>query len=1694
MTGLQLNVGLISGINFVELVDQLVRIDSIPMENLQARTDRLAAEANALTDLMALFLTSSYMIRRLNNVTPFRMTEATSNNPDLISVSRTGNPPIGSYTFTPLQMASAQQSVAQGVASASEPLGKTGTITIGKGWSVENDIELKDLNGGMGVEKGTIRLIDGNGVRANIDLRQAMTVRDVINAINENHDIDIVAELKNDHIILRDVSGGTSDMIVQEVSGGSTAASLGLIGNGVAVDADGVLRGNTIWRLGERMSLSLLNDGQGLVFDDIAIDLAVLCRDGSRVNVDFFRMTTEAERQAGAPNNIREITVGDLLNTINNSLDTGGAAGKISARISDDGKGIVIEDNTVGTGYTAIMQGVTNNPILHMLGLADSNNRGMTTQTTMFSDLLARVQVVNPVEVAFTNKAGERHVIEITREDLLDFEAMGAQRAYGTNALALAVIAGRFNSKLSEAGADITLSVNSTADGFSLVDRSDGPGTTTIEDLNFDLASRLGLTGMNTTEGVTALVGAIPGTMRFWDNAGNFADIEISREELDDIKTAEDLEKLFREKLTGTDVEGSIIIGLNDDENAVTFTIESNGTTSFARIFDISGNIATRLGLNTSQATPVQDALADLNITPGDISFTNMLGDTLDISIDQAELDGITSMQGLADLFNGKLRVPSTDPDADPGTTVAFSVQARVNGAENGLIFTDSSFTSAPLYEYDPDDPDIPPPVFGSVQIFDLSGDFAEKFKLDTATEMTVFTAFTTNPDPGPGLTGTGPIATPGGIRFTDRAGNVVEFEITDADLDALTDVDSIAQLFNDKIDGEVSIRVDVSGGRLTFTDYTNPAHFAGDGPDYPWNVQTFSRTDDDGVLLFGESNLPDLLGISGGTNSNQLAVTVAETRMSTTGLEITREFETRAIEIQTVSHGGKVQSNVIQTRNLLGGLDTVLMSSLNAGSGLAGEYGVNPSVPGAVEIQDRSGNKAALNFSYEDIKSMQTLGQAVSLYNQKIADHNATVAAEERVGITVRINDMKTGLEIVDTTGSSSHNLIFRDVVEDLVLPEIPPLDGISGGDGLAKLTFQDTNLMNGFSFAFTTTEDPVFANNKFTFYISPEIAAETDDNVRDTLLRESINTQIVDLWDRLPDAHQSHTPPMVTFPAGTSALALIDAASGAETRIAEGVPGAQMGVTHFPGQTFAAAINPRIASNFGLNIDEANSRVSGTSLNRQVVSFTTPLSELNGGAGVNMTNGAFSIVDSSTMIPNPNSAERNARPMVPDVRTIIIDPERHRTVGDIINAINRQNLAIRASLNQTGDGIMIEELGGGTGTFSIYDSTTNSQFAASLGIAGSVSPSQRDELGRGIITTSETHRIEIVATDSLNDVRDKINALDSNYAASIVNDGSSAPFRLSVSSKTTGEASAFNIDLSALGLSTVTMTEAKDAKMIYGDSNTANSLILTSSTNSFQGIVEGIDMTINGTSNTPVTITSASSSLDVKVSLEQFVENYNRYRENLNLMMTYSVDSDGNIQVMEDGGILWNSAEAKAFDRDLTRILMQTITGVPGIRTLADLGITIRGNLDDIESGASGLQTGMLAFDEDKFQAAWDRDPEAVQKFFFQEQEIRDNNGNTITIKTGWAQKFTDVSDTLVGSADGSIMGKTTARIDSLDRSISQNDQRIAFMNERLEWKRQMYLKQFYAMEQAMARMTSDMSAVGNLSSAWAANSSNG
>ncbi|MBX7074393.1 MAG: flagellar filament capping protein FliD [Pirellulales bacterium] len=294
------NIGLITGFPIADTVDKLIAIAAKPRDTLKSRVDDLTVEQNSFTVLSAGLLKLQLTALKLSNTNIFDQRTSSSSDDSLIRVSTTGSPAVGTYQFTPLQLAQSQQLLSSGFASNTAPIG-AGKLNLRFGGAIDEGISLGTLNGGLGVATGSIRITDRSGASAVVDLRAARTVDDVIHAVNTNTAINVRLETRGDKFVLVDKSGQMqSNLRVQEVGGGSTAADLGLL----AIDAAAnTADGQDVVRLGRDVLLSSLNNGNGLRFDASGADLRVNFRDGSApLDVDFSTPAVEGSKATATTN------------------------------------------------------------------------------------------------------------------------------------------------------------------------------------------------------------------------------------------------------------------------------------------------------------------------------------------------------------------------------------------------------------------------------------------------------------------------------------------------------------------------------------------------------------------------------------------------------------------------------------------------------------------------------------------------------------------------------------------------------------------------------------------------------------------------------------------------------------------------------------------------------------------------------------------------------------------------------------------------------------------------------------------------------------------------------------------------------------------------------------------------------------------------------------------------------------------------------------------------------------------------------------------------------------------------------------------------------------------------------------------------------------------------------------------------
>lgn len=338
-----------------------------------------------------------------------------------------------------------------------------GNLTFGTGGFVDPGISLDELNAGAGVQRGKIRITDRSGASAVIDLSFARNVDDVLNAINGSTDINVTATAVGDSFKLTDNSGGSGNLKVQDVSGGKTAANLGIDNIDVAANS---ATGSDVFTLSSKTVLSTLNDGTGVQLKT-GNDLSVALADGSTVGVDLGSAKT----------------LGDVLNAINSA-----GAGKLTAAIGSDGNRIELKDLTTGSSTFAVSN-VGSGTAADDLGLTKSAASNTISGTrlvsglrdTLISSLKGGAGLGTLGHISITNRNNVTSDVNLSGAETLG-DIVAAINSHATG---------------------VTASINTARNGIQLTDTTGGTASNFIVadgDSN-DTATALGITtnGANTT-------------------------------------------------------------------------------------------------------------------------------------------------------------------------------------------------------------------------------------------------------------------------------------------------------------------------------------------------------------------------------------------------------------------------------------------------------------------------------------------------------------------------------------------------------------------------------------------------------------------------------------------------------------------------------------------------------------------------------------------------------------------------------------------------------------------------------------------------------------------------------------------------------------------------------------------------------------------------------------------------------------------------------------------------------------------------------------------------------------------------------------------------------------------------------------------------------------------------------------------
>ncbi|TWT70493.1 flagellar filament capping protein FliD [Crateriforma conspicua] len=663
MGRIQSSVGLVTGTDILGTVDQLMQISAQPRDRLSAQTESLRQEQSAVNSLMAMVIGVQLAGNGLGSEALYHSKSASSSNKDVLSATAGENVETGDYSVRTLATAATHSvSSRRRFDSAEEALGFEGKLTVAPEGFLDQSASLSDLNGGRGVEAGTIRITDRSGASAEIDLSDARTVDDVITAINDA-DVDVRATTVGGAFRLIDETGqSASNLIVEQLGSDETAADLGLWGVNEASDSitgaalelpDGVqtLRG---------VALDELAGGAGL---DSLTTLDITLSDGSSASVDLSSATSTSE-------------VIDLIDAAGLDLIVG---------LNDARNGLRIRDVSGGSGNLQIDS-------------ADDTASALGLQADTTDDIVVGTNLNRQLVTADTKLEDMNGGAGIGLSGFTIKDSAGVTGAINLKADQISTI-GELVDAINDSSADVTASINEAGDGIQVIDNAGGEEALTITDGGSGTAAAdLGIAGTATEQTiggqtVSALVGTQADVIEVTAedtltsiaekiNNGRYATAGIRQNDDGSFslsvrsQTAGESGQLaintsgFSLDLDTTSIGQDALIGVTDADGSERFYTSTDG------VFEIgdAGSAGSVLGSLT--------ALSDLGITNGSLKIQDSTGATGAVNI---TTEGITSVGALVDRINA-LDIGVTASIKEDGSGVQIIDNA---GGDEDLVIED---------------------------------------------------------------------------------------------------------------------------------------------------------------------------------------------------------------------------------------------------------------------------------------------------------------------------------------------------------------------------------------------------------------------------------------------------------------------------------------------------------------------------------------------------------------------------------------------------------------------------------------------------------------------------------------------------------------------------------------------------------------------------------------------------------------------------------------------------------------------------------------------------------------------------------------------------------------------------------------------------------------------------------------------
>lgn len=199
----------------------------------------------------------------------------------------------------------------------------------------------------------------------------------------------------------------------------------------------------------------------------------------------------------------------------------------------------------------------------------------------------------------------------------------------------------------------------------------------------------------------------------------------------------------------------------------------------------------------------------------------------------------------------------------------------------------------------------------------------------------------------------------------------------------------------------------------------------------------------------------------------------------------------------------------------------------------------------------------------------------------------------------------------------------------------------------------------------------------------------------------------------------------------------------------------------------------------------------------------------------------------------------------------------------------------------------------------------------------------------------------------NSLQGIRDAINAAKIGVTATIINDGGATPYRLTLTSDSIGKTSSIKIGVTgdAALSNLLAYNPADNAGQNLAETATAQNAefivdgaSVSKASNTITDVIQGVTLNLQKVTATPVKLTVESDTATVKSSLESFVKAYNDLNKVLSDVSAYNAAT-------KKGAVLQGDSTVRSMQAQIRAVFNTAVSNTGGsLTTLSQIGVSFQ------------------------------------------------------------------------------------------------------------------------------------------------------